>query len=304
MFWCARYASWFSRLSKPMWMMLSRRFFQGPLRAGPMANARRILGPDASEQACRELTDKVLENFYIFIHDVGRAGGMSRAQLEAQIGQVIGDDHFRAAHAKGKGVIIATAHLGSFEVGVAAAAGLGPPVHVVFQQDPLPAFNKLRHRLHARLAIREAWIEQGMSVWMELRDALARNELVLIQADRLMPGHRGLAVPFFDGHLMLPLGPIKLAAMTGAPIVPVFAPRGDDGKVQIVIEPAIEVDPTQVGPGMTDPPDALLALRSAIEKQVRRSPDQWLMLHRAWNEDQPHHDNAATTANRRSNRRP
>ena len=32
-----------------------------------------------------------------------------------------------------------------------------------------------------------------------------------MQADRVMPGQKGQAVPFFSGHTLLPTGPIKLA---------------------------------------------------------------------------------------------
>ena len=285
LFFCACRAPWFVRLSKPFWMFLSQHFFQGPLRGGIDRNARWLLGPKADAAARRALADRVLENFYLFVYDVGRAGLMNRAQILAQIGRTAGEEHFHRALARGRGVILATVHLGSFEVGVAAASSQGPPVHVVFQEDVMDAFNRIRHRLHRTLGVVEAPVEDGWQAWMKLRDALARKELVLMQADRVMPGHRGVAVPFCGGHIELPLGPVKLAALSGAPIVPVFAPRQADGTVDLIIEPAIDVGGDEVGPGSCAVPPALLALARTIQKQVLAHPDQWLMLHSVWLED-------------------
>jgi lauroyl/myristoyl acyltransferase len=285
MFFCARLAPWFFAVSKPMWMMLSHLFCRDLLRDGIMHNARWLLGPQADDAARRRLANRVLENFYHFIHDIGRTSQMSAQQLRQQVGHVKGYENYESAYALGRGVIVATAHLGSYEIGIAAAAGLGPKVHVVFKHDPLEAFNLLRRRLHAKLGVIDALVDEGWPVWMKLRDALAKNELVLIQSDRVVPGQRGTAVRFCDGNMMMPLGLIKFAAQTGAPILPVFTPRQPDGTIQIVIEPAIHVEPQDLRQQGDEPPKALKQLAAILEKQVRRYPDQWLMLHRAWVED-------------------
>ncbi|MFA9477684.1 lysophospholipid acyltransferase family protein [Phycisphaerales bacterium AB-hyl4] len=285
-FFFARRTPLLVRWSRPFWMMLSRHFFVDYLRGGIRKNTHWLLGPDASEADRRALTDRVLEHFYMFIHDIGRAGGLSREQLEAQIDAVEGEDHFHEIRKLKRGAIIATAHMGSFEVGAAAVRSLEPRVHVAFQHDNLGAFDAIRHRLHEKLGLIEAVVDQGWSAWLQVRDALLNDEVVLIQADRTMPGQHGVAVPFMGGHLLMPLGPIKLAVMTGAPIVPVFAIRLPSGKVRLVIESPIVVDAERDRPRDEVPGPAMLQLTKVIEKQVRAHPEQWLMLHPAWMEDQ------------------
>jgi KDO2-lipid IV(A) lauroyltransferase len=119
-------------------------------------------------------------------------------------------------------------------------------------------------------------------VWLKLRDALARDEVVMVQADRVMAGQKGSKVRFLFGHLLLPTGPVKLALASGAPIVPIFAIRTSDGRIRIHVEPHIVVDPSD-----QDPHPALLKLAATLEKYVRTYPEQWLLLHPAFCEDAP-----------------
>jgi len=286
MFFIARRYGWFMRATRPAFIALSGICFRGPLRRGPLANAKWLLRPAPSWRRRHRFARRVLASFYMFIHDVGRASGQSAGQIESRIAEVEGEAHYDEARAEQRGAILATAHLGSYEVGMAAARRLEPTVHVVFQHDRFETFNEIRHTLHRTLGVREAAIDQGLDVWFDLRNALLRDEVAMMQADRVMPGQHGLAVPFRGGHIVLPVGPIKLAAMTGAPIVPVFAPRQPDGRIRLILETPIHVPEADARPSTATPPDSLLQLGRAIERQVIRYPEQWLMLQPMWCEDQ------------------
>lgn len=287
MFNCARQFPWFMRRAEWCCLAGSRFVFRAALRSGPRANGRWLLGPDATPAQLTRFEDRVLRNFYRFIHDVGRAGNMDRQTILEQVERVDGRQHYDAARAHKRGAIFATAHLGSFEVGMAALADLEPRVHVAFQQDVFSAFDTIRDQLHRKLNVIDAPVNRGPETWMTLRDVLARDEVVLIQADRVMPGQKGVVVPFMGGHVELPMGPIKLAAISGAPILPVFTIRLPSGKSRIVIEPAIEVRPDERVVRPAEPPRPLLELAAVIEKHVRANPEQWLMLHPMWCEDRP-----------------
>lgn len=264
--------------------------FRRALRTGPRINARRILGADATPKQIKRFENGVLRQFYRFIEDVGRAKGMTPEQILAQVSDVRGEGHYYAARAHGRGAIIATAHVGSFEVGMAALTDRERRVHVVFQQDVFDAFDGIRDMLHRKLGVVDARAERGLGVWISLKEALRADEVVLIQADRVMPGQRGVAVPFMSGHIELPVGPVKLAALSGAPIIPVFAVRRPDRTIQLIIEPAIEVGPDERVIGHSQPPPSLLKLARVLERLIRDHPEQWLMLHPVWVEDQPQRD--------------
>lgn len=277
----------FPKLTKAIsWFGMTMTWIFAPsMRAVTMDNSKWLLGGDATWVERRRMAKRVIYHFVQFICEVSRYGSMTKEQLRDQIEQVNGEEHFEAARQLGKGLIVATAHLGSFEVGMADLCDKEDRVYVVYQRDRLAGFEKLRHRLHRSLGVIEAPVEQGVEVWMQLRDALKNDEVVLIQADRVMPGQKGAVVPFCGGHIEIPTGPWKLARLSGSPILPVFTIRQPNGKIRIVIEPLIEIDQTSSADA-DQPPEALLKLAAVIEKHVRANPEQWLKLHRAWLEDQ------------------
>jgi KDO2-lipid IV(A) lauroyltransferase len=280
LFWHATHVPSVVEFTKPFFMFFV--WWWGPkLRDNVIANARRMLGPGSTEGQQVQLAKRIIGNFYSFVYEVGRSLTLTPEGLRTQIDSIEGDDVYLAARAAGRGAILVTAHMGSFEVGVAALRDREEKIHVVFQRDRMPQFERLRTRLRQRLGVIEAPVDDGWTIWLRLRDALHGNEVVLMQGDRVMPGQKGRRVPFFDGHVMLPTGPIKLAMASGAPIVPLFAVKTPGGKVRISVEEPIYVEQS---PDAADA--ALLKLAGLYERYVRQYPEQWFVMQRAWCEDQ------------------
>ena len=94
--------------------------------------------------------------------------------------------------------------------------------------------------------------------------ALRNNHVVVMQGDRAMPGQKARAVPVLGGHLLLPLGPVRLAEISGSPMMPVFAVRTELGRCRLFAEPPIEVDPDAKLVDGIEP--ALLQVGKVIEK--------------------------------------
>lgn len=257
--------------------------FSRVLRGGTTANARRILGPDAPPAQVTRLARAMIDNFYWTVYELGRNLRLSPERLCAQVEAIEGSNAYHQVRAANCGAILVTAHLGSFEAGTASLLSYEPHIHVLFQRDTFPRFERLRTALRHRLGITEAPLDEGWPVWMQLRDALLRNEVVMIQGDRVMPGQRGVRVPFLHGHIRVPSGPVKLALVTGAPIIPVFSIRTAIGRLRIIVENPIHVSPKDGPPHEHHP--AIRAIASAIERQVRAHPEQWLMMYPVWCED-------------------
>ncbi|MDB5296036.1 MAG: putative acyltransferase [Phycisphaerales bacterium] len=255
------------------------------IRRATLANAARILGPGSTPAEREALAKGVLENFYRFCVDVGRSAKLSRDQLLAEISGVDGTEHYLAARTAGAGLVVVTAHMGSFEVGLAELTTRPGSVHVIFRRDAQGGFERQRSSLRRRLGVCEAPVDDGWTMWMRLRDALAAGDTVVFQGDRVMPGQRGRSVPFLHGHVELPTGPVKLSRLSGAAILPVFTVREPGGKIRVCIEPPIvpTEHPDSSNGGGEDP--MLLAVGAAVEKFVRAYPEQWLMFEPAFIED-------------------
>ena len=267
------------------------RFFRGPtifvcrrfsrlVRDSFRVNVPAVLGPGATRAQVVAYERGVIGNFYDFVCDVGRAVNLTVPQIRETIESIEGEPLYKAARATRKGAIIVTAHMGSFEAGAVALLDHDSKLHVVFKRDTSGRFEQVRSALRAKLGVIEAPIDDGFTIWMKLREALLRDEVVMIQGDRCVPGQKGVKVPFLHGQLMVPTGPVKLALATGSPIIPVFALRTPGGRVRIVTEEPIEVTPSDQSPH-----PAVLKFASLLEKHVRAHPDQWLLLHKAFCED-------------------
>jgi KDO2-lipid IV(A) lauroyltransferase len=153
----------------------------------------------------------------------------------------------------------------------------------VFKRDAFGGFERIRSRVRAVLGVHEAPIDDGFASLVKLRDALLADQVIVMQGDRAMPGQRSQVVPFLSGHLRLPLGPVRLAELTGSPIVPVFVVPTDRGGFDVHLCEPIYVDRDAPPVDGVDP--ALLAFAGAMERFVSRHARQWLVLDRAFVED-------------------
>lgn len=90
----------------------------------------------------------------------------------------------------------------------------------------------------------------------------------------------GTFVPFFGEPAWTPVGAAELALRIGCPVLPAFAYRRLDGTHHAVIQPPLPIPTTE----STD--DAVRELTAsattAIERQIRLHPEQWVWMHRRW----------------------
>jgi phosphatidylinositol dimannoside acyltransferase len=250
------------------------------IRLSTTANAHRILGDSVTPAECRTFRNEVVSNFFNFVTDVAASLRLTQQQLLSRLERIDGEDKYLAARAHNRGAIIASIHMGSFEVAAAALHLREPHIHIVFKRDAMNRFEQLRSRARQNLGVIELPVDEGWGIWLRLHDALAQNQVVILQADRVMPGQKGLRMDFLHGHLLMPTGPVRLAMITGSPIIPIISTRTPTGQIQIHIEDAINVN-------TSDPIERpMLQLKNIIEKYVRTYPTQWLMLEPAFCEDQ------------------
>ena len=268
------HAPWLAKMTRPFflwWTWHTSRYIRGNL----MDNAGHLLGQDATAKTRRRLAKQVLNNHWLFMTDFGRMRNWSRQRLLKEIVEVEGEQRYDRARSLRRGLILVTAHLGSFEVGLAGIAERNKRVHVVFTRDTMGTFDRLRSERRRRLGVVEAPLDDGLVMWLQLREALRRDEVVLMQGDRVMPGQKSVTIDFLGRPMRFPTGPVRLALATNAPILPVFSLHTPDRRVRIVIEEPITVDDGEVMPAVRE-------LARVIERYVSAYPEQWLMIHRVW----------------------
>jgi len=177
---------------------------------------------------------------------------------------------------KGKGVIIASAHIGNWELAGAIVAKLGYKLNVIALDHNNKLVNSVFVGQRASMGIKV--ISIGIAL-KECFRALKRNEMLAVLGDRDFSAH-GIHVTFFGKETLVPKGPATFCVRTGAAIVPCFLVRNADDTFTISFEDEVACKPT--GDSEGDIRSITERLSGVIEGYIRRYPDQWYLFRRVW----------------------
>ncbi|HEY2290117.1 MAG TPA: lysophospholipid acyltransferase family protein, partial [Thermoanaerobaculia bacterium] len=181
------------------------------------------------------------------------------------------------------GFILATAHLGAWEVGsMLPAARDGRRVHVVREPETDPRAQRFIEGLIRRCGgeLYTTHFADDPQLGVDLLDALRRGEIVALQGDRPRSGGRTVEASLFGRPFALPVGPAALARAAGVPIVPVFVLREGRLRYRCLLRPALHV--AQSGDRQRDLQEALAGFAADLEAVIRREPHQWFCFRRLW----------------------
>lgn len=183
-----------------------------------------------------------------------------------------GGEHFAEALSRGRGVLFATAHLGNWELSAFAHALITGPMNVVVRplDNPLiDAFVERRRELSGNRVIGKGDFARA------ILKALAANEAVGILIDQNASLDSGVFVDFFGVPACAGSGFAKIAARSGAAVIPGFALWSEaEQRYVLRFYPPVPI----TGDAVLD----TQTLHARLEQVIRDHPDQWLWLHRRW----------------------
>jgi Kdo2-lipid IVA lauroyltransferase/acyltransferase len=183
-----------------------------------------------------------------------------------------GFEHFKEALRRGKGVLFATAHLGNWELSAFAHALMAAPMHVVVRPLDNPRIDAL---VSGYRTASGNYVIQKKDFARGILKALSANEAVGILIDQNTGLEEGVFVDFFGIPACANPGIARLAAHSGAAIIPGFALWSDvERRYVLRFYPPVEIT--------GDPAADTQRLQSSIEAVIREHPDQWLWIHRRW----------------------
>ena len=183
-----------------------------------------------------------------------------------------GAEHWEAALAWGRGVLFATAHLGNWELSAFAHALLSGPMHVVVRPLDNPYIDALVERRRAISGNRPIFKKDFAR---SILKALAANQAIGILIDQNASPDSGVFVDFFGTPACASAGFAKIAAHSGAAVIPGFALWSEQERRYVLrFYPPVEI----TGDAARD----TQTLQARLEQIIRAYPDQWLWIHRRW----------------------
>src|SRR5262249_45664517 len=131
-----------------------------------------------------------------------------------------GLENFTHAQARGKGVLVATGHLGNWELSAFAHALMTAPMHIVVRPLDNPRIDRFVE--HRRALSRNRIIRQKEAA-REILRALSASDAVGILIDQNTSLSEGVFIDFFGVKACAGTAFVKFAHHSGAAIVPGFA---------------------------------------------------------------------------------
>jgi len=188
-----------------------------------------------------------------------------------------GLEHYVGAYEKNKGILLFTGHFGNWEIMAAACAIMYEPVHIVYRELDNPVIRDIVDRVRSYTG--NKLLPKGGAARRIVR-LLNKNESVGILIDQNVSWQEGVFVDFFGRPASTTKGLAALALQTGAPVLPAFAFRIQDGRYRVIIGPEVEI--VRTGDYDRDILENTQRFTDILEEHVRRHPEQWFWLHQRW----------------------
>jgi KDO2-lipid IV(A) lauroyltransferase len=185
-------------------------------------------------------------------------------------------EHLDEALARGRGVIMISAHLGNWEVLGGALAARGDPLHVVAREIFDARSDRLLNAVRRELGVIVHPRQAGL---FPVVRALRAGHIVGTLVDQDTEGP-GVFTDFFGVPARTPRAPFALARRLGAALVPVLIRLDASGCHRVRVFPELKAS------GAADEEQALKSMVEAwnriLETSIRAHPEQWVWHHRRW----------------------
>ncbi|HLI82418.1 MAG TPA: lysophospholipid acyltransferase family protein [Bryobacteraceae bacterium] len=227
--------------------------------------------PEIDDARRALIIDGVFQSIARLLVSVAKFPSIGRHNLDRWI-RFEGYEHFENARQAGRGVLFATAHLGNWELSAYAHALVAEPLDVVARPLDNPLLDRLAARRRQGSGNR---ILSKRDLARPILKALAANRAVGILIDQNVSAESGVFVDFFGIPAATASGFVRLAARSGAAVIPGFALWWEKERRYVLrFYPAVPMS----GDALRD----TQALHGVLERVIREYPEQWLWIHRRW----------------------
>jgi len=189
-----------------------------------------------------------------------------------------GREFLDETHARGRGILWITGHLGNWELMACYMAALGYPFRVVAREIYDERMNRLLLGFRKEAAVRVI-LRDSPAAARQMLKALKNGEVIgmLIDQDTQV---KGVMADFFGRKANTPAGAATLARRRAIPVLAGFIHRTSDRSHRIVIHPPLEITETD------DVDRDIVAnterFNRVLEHEIREDPEGWVWMHRRW----------------------
>lgn len=246
-------------------------------RAVVIQNLTPALGHDSAK--LRPKARALFGQFARKVVDLWRyEAGLEIADL---FGRATGWEHFLAAQAQDRGVLLLTPHLGNWEFGGPMLTERGVSLQVLTLAEPGKRFTELRQASRARWQIETLVVGSDPLAFVEIIKRLEGGAAVALLVDRPPPAS-AVTVELFGHPFAASIAAAELARASGCALLPVYIPWETDGYAAHML-PAIPYERAALRDRAARQ-QLTQRIVSTFEPIIREHLDQWYHFVPVWPE--------------------
>lgn len=240
------------------------------------AGLEQAFGGELDDGARRALCHRNFAHYGVVLAEFLRLPRLSDAELLDRF-TVTGLDHVHAARARGRGVIVLTAHVGNWEYLAAAQAAWKLDIAVITRHAHSAGVDRFWQGIRQERGIRFLHAWRSLSTLIR---HLRAGGAVGMSIDQNEGGTTGARVPFFGREAGTVKAPALLAARLGCPVIMALSWRDPAGRHHASFSEEL---PLQPGDHLAAVLDATTRMYNArLEAFIAAHPEQWTWVHRRW----------------------
>ncbi|MDX2500497.1 MAG: hypothetical protein QNL14_08295 [Deltaproteobacteria bacterium] len=237
--------------------------------------------PDWSPEKKRRVSKRVFQNLGATLVEICQLVRYSKSDVLARV-QVVSAERWQRALDKNQGLIIVSAHMGNWEFGVQyAACFMQAPTLGVAKKIRFKPLDKWVYKLRTRFGIN---IIDKKGALPDMRQALRRRETVGLLVDQSRR-KESVDVNFFGHRVPATTEAAFLGLRCKSPILPIFCVRESSGQLTIHVDEPLNIK--RSGDLRADVQTNTQLITDAVERMIRRYPDQWFWVHKRWKKYYP-----------------
>lgn len=190
-----------------------------------------------------------------------------------------GEEHLHTMVKQGKGGVLISAHIGSWDIAGHLLKRLNTRINIVIFDGEHEQIKSYLESVTGARSVGVIVIKNDLSHIYEISDALKRNELICMHADRFLPGNKVKEHLFLDKQAKFPIGPFVLASTFRVPVSFVFAVKESTLHYHFFATEEKEYSSLP----KSEMVDAILSdYVKEMEIKAKSYPDQWFNFYDFW----------------------
>lgn len=237
--------------------------------------------PHWTREQVKTISRRVFQNLGISFVEFLQTATLSRKQLLSRL-RVEGLENLQTALEGKNGLIVVSAHLGSWETGLLfLSCYIRQPILGVAKKIRFAALNRWVLRIRSQYGIKIVYKKGALD---EMRRMLRQGGVIGLLVDQSRRSE-GVDVNFFGHRVTATPSAAFLSIRCKSPVLPIFCVRDNSGQLTVMVQSPLEMKRT--GDLRSDIQVNTQAITDVVEKAVHQYPDQWFWVHKRWKKYYP-----------------